>query len=314
MAIDTHKFKLGVFVLTGVSLLVVALFLLGLSETFKKKIHFVTYFNESVQGLESGSAVKFRGVTIGRVFRIAIRPEDNMIRVDMQAVPSAIDESGDASRSMDFFQHLDDEVRKGLRCRLELKGITGMKYVELDYLDPKKYKIPHVLPPKDMLYIPSAPSLLSGLRTSLTGTLAKIAAIDFEKISSELAEALRGANKIFSDPRIPGIVEKLDKVATSSQSVASKLDDALTKRRLENIASELEETLKSVRGFSKAAKKQLTEADLPKTTECARDLKMEMSVTLRKLDDTLDALSELISSIKEDPGSLVHGKRAPRTF
>jgi ABC-type transporter Mla subunit MlaD len=313
MAIETHKYKLGIFVLTGIGLLIVSLFLLGLSETFKPKINFITYFDESVQGLEQGSAVKFRGVTIGRVKRIAIRPTDNFIRVDMQAMPSSIDSDSEVG-SADFFNNLDDEVRKGLRCRLELKGITGMKYVELDYVDPKKNGIPRIQPQEDVLYVPSAPSLMSGLRTSLTGTFAKIAAIDFEKISRELSEALGKANELLSDPKIAGIVEKLDKVAEHSESVTKKIDDALTKKRMEDIAGELDKSLKAVREFSTTAKEQLRKADVPRTAASVRKLKREMGETLRKLDDTLDSLTELINSLQDDPSSLVRGKKAPKRF
>ena len=64
--IEANKYKLGIFVLTGIGLLIAGLFLLGLAETFKPKINFITYFDESVQGLEVGAAVKFRGVTIGK--------------------------------------------------------------------------------------------------------------------------------------------------------------------------------------------------------------------------------------------------------
>jgi len=313
MAIETHKYKLGIFILTGVGLLIVALFLLGLSETFKPKINFITYFDESVQGLEQGSAVKFRGVTIGRVKRIAIRPSDNFIRVDMQAMPSSIDSDSDTG-PIDFFNNLDDEVGKGLRCRLELKGITGMKYVELDYVDPKKNKLPRVTPPADILYVPSAPSLMSGLRTSLTGTFAKIAAIDFEKISKELSESLTKANELLSDPKIAGIIDRLDKVAEHSENITKKLDDSLTKKRLESIATELDDSLKAVKKFSKTAEAQLKKADVPETAASVRELKREMGVTLRKLDETLDSLTELINSLQNDPSSLIRGKRAPKTL
>ena len=39
---------------------------------FSKPGHFVAYFNESVQGLDVGSAVKLRGVPLGRVKSIRV--------------------------------------------------------------------------------------------------------------------------------------------------------------------------------------------------------------------------------------------------
>ena len=68
--IEANKYKLGIFVLTGIGLLIIGLFMLGLSESLKPKINFMTYFDESVQGLEIGSAVKFRGNVDGAMTRL----------------------------------------------------------------------------------------------------------------------------------------------------------------------------------------------------------------------------------------------------
>ena len=43
---------------------------LGAGNVFKRTVTIETYFDESVQGLDVGSAVKYRGVQIGRVTRI----------------------------------------------------------------------------------------------------------------------------------------------------------------------------------------------------------------------------------------------------
>ena len=69
-----HKinyFKIGLFVLAAVVLLVILLIALGAGNFGSKKIYFETYFDESVQGLSSGSTVHFRGFPIGKVERIS---------------------------------------------------------------------------------------------------------------------------------------------------------------------------------------------------------------------------------------------------
>ena len=137
-------------------LLVLVLFLLGIATVFKPKVEFVTLFDESVQGLETGAPVKFRGVTIGKVSSVTVRPSDNLVRVDMEAELSAIDVGkGGASiitRKAEFFYKMEKEVEKGLRCRLDLMGITGLKYVEINYYDPLKNPITDAVPPKNVRY------------------------------------------------------------------------------------------------------------------------------------------------------------------
>lgn len=309
--IEANKYKLGVFVLTGIGLLIIGLFILGLSETLKPKINFMTYFNESVQGLETGSEVKFRGVTIGKVTRIAIRPDDNLIRVDMQALPSSIEPTRPGAKPVDFFNQLEKEVKKGLRCRMELKGITGMKYVEMDYVDPQKGNILKVSPPVESLYIPSTPSLLSGLRSNVTLAIAKIANIDFERISKELASALNSANALLSDSKITEMINKADKVTSNLSRITQNFDNSFNSKRIETLSKNLENSLNSVKDFTKKAESELTKSDLPSTAKSIREIKDELSITLEKMDKTLDAMTELINTIDQDPSSLIRGKQSP---
>ncbi|NOY75304.1 MAG: MCE family protein [Kiritimatiellaeota bacterium] len=312
--IEAHKFKLGVFILTGFTLVVVALFLLGLSNALKPKVNFTTYFNESVQGLEPGSPVKFRGVTIGRVTRIAIRPKDNFIRVDMQAIPSSIEPSMHGAKPIDFFKNIDDEVTKGLRCRLELKGITGMKYVEMDYTDSKKFPLLRVLLPPGIKYVPSIPSLMSGLRVNLSTSLAKISNIDFEKMSAELSKLLAQANKILSDPKLTEMIAKAESLTSNFEKFSNNLTSTLTKKRLKSMMNEVRKTAENINKLSITAEKELKDSNFPDTTAAVRDVGKELSESFSKLNETLDSIQELVDSISDDPSSLVRGKQAKKEF
>jgi len=322
--IEANKYKLGIFVITGIALLIAVLFMLGLSEALKPKINFITYFKESVQGLDIGSPVKFRGVTIGKVTRIAIRSKDNFIRVDMQARPSSIQPSKPGAEPVDFFKNLKSEVKRGLRCRLELKGITGMKYIEMDYLSEDKRKKKntdpfmcttnspecfHIAPPKDTLYIPSSPSLLAGLRTSLSVALARISSIDFKKMSNDISETLNEAKKVLSNKNIAEVIKKMDTTFANISTLTENLNASLSKSKVDALTDEISKALKNIRKLSENADSQLQKAQIAETTEAIRELKMELSTTAEKLNHTLDAVTELAGSIDNDPGSLVRGRK-----
>ena len=64
---STNYWKLGAFVLGGIALAFAVLVWLGAGDWNRKTRTIVTYFDESVQGLEVGAALKFRGVPVGTV-------------------------------------------------------------------------------------------------------------------------------------------------------------------------------------------------------------------------------------------------------
>jgi len=67
MSQKANYFKLGLFIIASVAVFLAIVLALSAGQLFKRTVPIETYFNESVQGLDVGSAVKFRGVQIGRV-------------------------------------------------------------------------------------------------------------------------------------------------------------------------------------------------------------------------------------------------------
>ena len=81
MATGTNHFKLGLFVLFGVGLTLSMMLILGATSFNDESVRYVSYIDESVQGLEVGSPVKFRGVAVGRVSAIDIAPDQRHVQV-----------------------------------------------------------------------------------------------------------------------------------------------------------------------------------------------------------------------------------------
>ena len=139
--IETNKFKLGMFVTLAILLFVLSISFMGLFDSLiKPRAYMATFVEESVQGLNSGSAVKFRGVPIGKVSDITIIMKSQTIRIDMiidlskfktQTGKNLFSQS--AITQQNFYEYLLAEIDKGLRSRIEPDGITGVKYVEIDF-------------------------------------------------------------------------------------------------------------------------------------------------------------------------------------
>ena len=70
MSVKPNYFKIGTFVLSALIIVVVGIVMLS-GGRWSQKTYWETYFDESVQGLAVGAPIKYRGVQIGTVERIA---------------------------------------------------------------------------------------------------------------------------------------------------------------------------------------------------------------------------------------------------
>src|SRR5258705_6584944 len=120
MAARPHYFKIGLFVIASVFIAAGALVALGAGSIFKEKILFETYLNESVQGLEIGAPVKYRGVQIGNVDGISFAEDvyetkRRYVMVTVNFYPAT--REGRRKRS-EFDERLRGLIQEGLRVRL----------------------------------------------------------------------------------------------------------------------------------------------------------------------------------------------------
>ena len=59
---------IGGFLIGGIALLVIALMVFGGGQFFKPKMHWVVYFETSLNGLNIGAPVKVQGVQVGPLY------------------------------------------------------------------------------------------------------------------------------------------------------------------------------------------------------------------------------------------------------
>lgn len=76
------KFRLGLFVVGGLSLFVIAIFIIGKQKNLFNPVFKLTSTFSNVSGLQVGNNVRFSGINVGTVDNIAII-NDTSVRVDM---------------------------------------------------------------------------------------------------------------------------------------------------------------------------------------------------------------------------------------
>jgi phospholipid/cholesterol/gamma-HCH transport system substrate-binding protein/paraquat-inducible protein B len=310
----------GIFILSGLALLLLLLFALGLSDFFAHKVTLRTGFSESVQGLSKGSAVKYRGVQIGTVSGIYILVKENIIQIDMEIEPKyfAVGQPGSDSNT-EFFNFLRSEIKaKGLRARLEMLGITGMKYIDFDYFAKPGTVLPpapKAVGPRGVFYIPSVTSQMKDITGTLTMAVDRISRIRFERISEQLETALTGLGQLLASQEIRSTIARINDTAENLQTSSRAIASVLNESRIQTVVQQLEKNLASLNKLQQLMLHIAGESKLPQTTAAFRELLGNFSSTARDLDDSLLKLNQALESIRvladdlsEDPASLIRGK------
>ncbi len=312
------KLKLGVFVILSITLLVVMLFALGMAERFSQKGYLVTFFADSIQGLDVGSPVKYKGVPVGRVDAIYIETVTKNIRVDMEIDLKAfsVNPNGDGAMSLTgFYEFCRNERELGLRCRLEYAGLTGLKYVELNYFEDPGKILPIDKTVGEYFYVPSMQSTLTDVLGKFNRSLDNIAQIDFNQLSEQISLSLQNFSELVTDKEIKDSISRLNKVAENLENVSAVMAGVITEESLTNLSDQLSATMHEIQSLSQELGAKVEEAKIGDTTASIRKgtvafdrLQREISITLDKLNNALSGIETLSEELSNEPNSIIFGK------
>jgi ABC-type transporter Mla subunit MlaD len=316
MSTKANYFKLGVFVVSAAMVGIAALIAFGLGAFFQKKLNFETYLDESVQGLDVGSHVKLRGVTVGTVKRITFTstkyPESQTtpsrqpyVLVEMDLSPEAFGPAGGTPLN----ELLEKEIARGLRIRLASQGITGLAYLEIDYLDPDKFRQPRITWKPEAYYLPSAPSTVTRFIQAFEDVFDKLYRVNIEALGTNLLEAavtLRGKIKEFD---AVGLSRNANEFLTEVKTTAEQLQGSLKSMRLDELSTNLVSTLDGVRrlvdsGSIDRAIAQL-EKSLRRVDQLVAGSEGDLQASFENLRGLVDSLRDLADSLKQHPSQLI---------
>lgn len=323
MQLETEKFKLGLFVTISFILICVLFIVFGLFDFVDTKVPTVTQFQESVQGLETGALVKYRGVPIGKVSDITITTSGNLIRVDMEINLSKMRSEavgGIKPKTItqdEFYKYMEREIKRGLRARLEFNGISGFKYIELDYRDldsPPMKTLERV--DDGIFYIPSEPSMMAGLRSGITEMIAKIASIDYKLLSEKVEAVLDNTQALIADPHLKKMLQNSERLSEQLSTTVKNLNHTLTPAKLDMLTDKMVQSLDQIKELTTKIDKTISDSKFAETSQAFRDAAVSFrgseksfSDTMAKFNETMDAMSELIKTLDDNPSSLIRGKR-----
>jgi paraquat-inducible protein B len=309
---------IGVFVIGGIALLVGALVLFSSQDMFTSKRIFVAYFQQSVNGLNVGAPVRFRGIPIGEVLEIdgVYNPEtgDMTPRLTLEFHPenmeNAIVEEGEYTLLPLLLKH-------GMRASLKSASLlTGQLYVALDFHRnvPERY-----LGSGDEAY-PELPTIDSGFDEAL----AKLSELPIEEVILRVGGAFEAAEELLRNPHIDEILAALPALVTDADKTVIDLSNFIN-RDLADATLEASGTLAEARTSLQSLTQAINEQTLVQVDSTLKELEGTLQLVHKRLEENdplmyelLTALHEigsaarsirnLADAIEEHPESLVRGK------
>lgn len=241
---EPNKKMIGLFMVIGLAILTIIIGLFIKSKFFNDKGNIlVMYFDESINGLNVGSPVVFKGVEIGKVIRIEVLADAEgltfsipvFVKMDSKQSINHSDAFGTKANLLDAL------IEKGLRGRLVTQSyLTGQLMIELEMLPDTPIKMRKPLEENDIFEIPTILSPLGELSKGIQDLPIRDSVEQFNAFFTSLNKDLP---QIL--PQIKNMVSSMDKViAGNAAATADTLDN------VNKAAMNISQAAKALRNFA----------------------------------------------------------------
>jgi phospholipid/cholesterol/gamma-HCH transport system substrate-binding protein len=316
MSQKAHYFKIGLFVLAASLLAVVGVIVLGSGRWFESMRMVETYFTESVQGLEIGAPVRLRGVRLGQVESIRLAREEYKIPVNLEnglfpyngvvVVRMSIQPGIAAQMPAE-----DEEMRikkasdAGLRFRLASQGITGVLYIESEFVDPERYPPMEIGWTPKSQYIPSAPSTITEFGTDLRSITRKLEQVEIDNIAKNLDMMLTSVTQLLKDMQANNLGTEVRQIVLEMRETLQDsrrvLDNPHLTKTLKDSAVAMEDFRRTTADLSYMAKDmRAAMTQLPSLIARLNQIVHRIDILLVEKGEAVDDVLENLQSVSED--------------
>ena len=310
---------IGGFVIGGLALIVAALVLLSSRDLFTPKRIFVAYFQQSVNGLNVGAPMRFRGIPVGEVLQIdgVYDPEtgDMIPRLTLEFHPETLENAQVEEGEYTLLPLLRE---RGLRASLKSASLlTGQLYVALDFhpQTPERYL------GWGMDAYPELPTFDSGLDQAI----AKLTELPLKELVERANSALAAAEELLINPHISESLAVLPTLLSDADTTVVDLRQFMNREAADAIR-EASETLVVARSSLQSLTTTLTDESLVQLSSTLTEFKKSLQLLQQRIDgddpltyELLSVLREIGSAarsvrhladdLEEHPESLVRGKQ-----
>lgn len=326
MSIRANPTAIGAFLIGALVIVVAGTAVLASATWFQSRTTFVSFFSESINGLEVGAPVKFQGVPVGTVLDLSIqinrRDRTFQVPVAFEIDLSNLETLRGSFVNLADPQVLAEQIKDGLRVQLQMESIvTGQLYLELSY---DTAAAPPVLEPHVTKYpeLPTTPSLMAALGTGAGSVVADVikvlfqvnellAEIDMKEINSAVVATAQSVQRLVDAPEIraalnqvPEVTAQVTRTMAAVERLAITGDSAVGPMsvQVERATAEMALALQALRRTL-----QETEGLLSMDS----GIGFEIQASLASLKEAADALQLLATSLEQSPDILLRGKKPP---
>lgn len=326
MSIRANPTAIGLFLIGAIVLAIGGTAMLASITWFEKRSTFVSFFQESVNGLENGAPVKFQGVPIGSVTGILIQIDQRdktfqvpvQYEIDLTRLTTQLGTYVDLANPAVMRQQIAD----GMRAQLQMESIvTGQLYIELSYkTDPAPAELATAA--TRFPEIPTSPSLMAALGTgagSLVADMMRVlfqvnqmlAEVDMPEINAAVVASAEAVERMVNSPEIiaalaqvPIMTEQVNQTMVQIEKLVASADAVINpmQEQFSNTNAELVATLRALR---------TTAEGLEGLVSTDSGLGYGMQDTMASLKEAADALRLLAASLEQNPDMLIRGRKPP---
>ncbi|MDI6615548.1 MAG: MlaD family protein [Syntrophaceae bacterium] len=305
MTRKASNFRLGLFVTIGTLIGVVFIIWVGAANYFEKGVVYATYFDESVQGLQLDSSVKYRGVDTGRVMKIRVAPDNRLVEVVIK------------------IQEHRGKIPEDVVAQLKSAGITGIVFIELDRRAGDEALLGPDMPFKtDHPVIPSRPSEIKQIMAGMSDLYERIQLLDFAGISDRLKGAAESMERFFSNPRLTQILQNIEAATASLDRVTKEAATLMADGRIDQVLVETRESLIEARQLIDTIGEEIRAMKLADMTDTAgrladnmdrrsRRVAAQAEDLLRSLRRNSEQLDEILERLRNNPSDLIFSDPYP---
>jgi len=332
-------FGVGVLILTGAALTIGFVLFLTSGRLGRDATIYETYLRESVTGLDVGASVRFRGVAVGRITEIDLVSAaytmgdipPNAPEYQLVLLRFAVDHL-----RLGSIPTMEQVINRGLRVRLASQGITGVSYLEADFVDPARFPAQTYPWQPRFTVIPSIPSTVAQVTSAAERLVQRLETFDFDELFSsiaglagdlrriagsddvtrmlhEAAEAMAALRSAIADAGIPATLAEIRAAAHGVGEVATSTGNVVTSPELRNMVTSAGQAAADLR--TAIARLPAAIQGLDATLRAARavttDTQADLVPLLRDLRATAANLRDVTEALRRSPSQTLWGAPPP---